>query len=226
MVRARRTVLLTSSLTLALVLTGCTGTDADPAGPGPGDAAATTSTLPERPPATGDPAVDVVLDRLAGAADAGIPLTATYALRRNLGPVDAEATLVIGSDGTRSLTVAGLGVGPVRFETDADGTERTCWRPGGDGETCEPGVIDARISEVMLPAAFWGISPARALRVAWDRRGGGPAPSTVTVGGVEASCVEIPYCNGADVFCATAAGVLARLATGAHTIELTAFTPG
>jgi hypothetical protein len=161
---------------------------------------------------SGDAGADSVL-KLLEAAD-GSTFTATYQITRKLGPATTDAT-VVQRDGTRSITV-----GDVRFlHTDHD---VTC---SLTHDACEPGTLDARISDYSVGSAFWAGGPARALRVALTRRSGPPVASTQDVAGQSAQCIDVPVGAGVEHYCATSIGPVARWDTAAVQVELTGLSP-
>jgi hypothetical protein len=161
---------------------------------------------------SGDASADKVLQRLEGVDPA--PFTATYHVTRKLGPNETDATVVQDGD-KRSITV-----GDVRFLHDAD--DQTCVL---SSKTCEPGTLDARISNYSIGSAFWASAPARALRVAVSRRAGPTVASTQTIGGQQAQCVDVPVGPGVEHYCALPQGPVARWDTAATTVALTGFSP-
>jgi hypothetical protein len=161
---------------------------------------------------SGDAGADSVLKLLEGAD--GSTFTATYQITRKLGPMTTGAT-VVQQDGTRSITV-----GDVRFlHTDHD---VTC---SMTQDACEPGTLDARISDYSVGSAFWASGPARALRVALTRRSGPPVASTQDVAGQSAQCVDVPVGAGVEHYCASSLGPVARWDTAAVAVELTGLSP-
>jgi hypothetical protein len=159
---------------------------------------------------SGDAGADRVLGLLEAVGDG--PFTATYHITRKLGPNETNAMVVQDGD-KRSITV-----GDVRFlHTDQD---VTCVI---SRKACEPGTLDARISDYSVGSAFWASGPARALRVALTRRSGPSVPSTQTVAGQEAQCVDVPVGAGVEHYCATPGGPVARWDTAAVAVELTGF---
>jgi hypothetical protein len=157
---------------------------------------------------SGDAGADGVLTLLEGPT--GAKFTATYHITRKLGPQETDATVV--QDGnSRSITV-----GDVRFlHTSADVTCTV------STAACEPGTLDARISDYSVGSAFWSGGPARALRVAMTRRSGPPVASTQNVAGQSAQCVDVPVGAGVEHYCATGLGPVARWDTAAVAVELT-----
>jgi hypothetical protein len=189
------------SVLLAACATGPRPTLEKPAGAAPdlGGAPGTPS---------GDAGADGVLSLLEGTN--GATFTATYHITRKLGPAETDATVVQAGD-TRSITV-----GDVRFlHTTQD---VTC---SLSSEACEPGTLDARISDYSVGSAFWAGGPARALRVALTRRSGPPVGSTQNVAGQSTQCVDVPVGAGVEHYCATTVGPVARWDTAAVAVELT-----
>jgi len=161
---------------------------------------------------SGDAGADGVLSLLEGAT--GATFTATYHITRKLGPQETDATVVQQGD-TRSITV-----GDVRFlHTSQD---VTC---SMSSTTCEPGTLDARISDYSVGSAFWAGGPARALRVALTRRSGPPVASSQDVAGQSVQCLDVPVGAGVEHYCATTTGPIARWDTAAVAVELTALSP-
>jgi hypothetical protein len=208
LVPARRRTLL-GAVAVVVVLTGCvTGqrptlqqqpASSDDLGGAPGTP-------------SGDAGADGVLSRLEGTA--GATFTATYHITRKLGPQETDATVVQQGD-SRSITV-----GDVRFlHTKQD---LTC---SMKDDACEPGTLDARISDYSVGSAFWAGGPARALRVALTRRSGPPVASTQSVAGQDVQCVDVPVGAGVEHYCATTLGPIARWDTAAVAVELTGLTP-
>ena len=188
----------------ALVLAGCA------TGPRP--------TLVEQTPAlggtagepVGDPAVDPVLALLESVGPT--EFTASYTVVRKLGPNTTTAQVV------REGVVTSVTVGDVRF-LDAE-SDVTC---SISGATCEEGLQEARISDYSVSSSFWGSSPARALRVAYSRRSGSPQPASMELGGVTATCVDIPVGPGTERYCATPSGLVAFWDTAAIQVSLTGY---
>jgi hypothetical protein len=205
----RRTV-ATAAIAVALTAACSSSTATD------SEASATTAhgevtvSIPDR---TGDAAVDAVIDGLVSAPT--VAFSAEYAVRRNLGPIDAEATVDSAPPSTTTTFV--YPDRTVRFESD-----------GNDSRTCDPdctvGLVEAKVSDLMLGSAFWHASPARLLSVAYARRTGVVETSTETVAAEEVSCLTVPLGAGAETWCTTADGLLARLSTAAVTVTLTAVT--
>jgi hypothetical protein len=155
----------------------------------------------------GDEAVDSVLRLLEG--EESPTYTARYRLTRKLGATQADGTVVRDGD-QRSITV-----GDIRFLVGPD--ERTCNLATGE---CEDGVLEARISDVGVATTFYGPSPARALRVAFERRSGPPVAGAATVGGLQTTCVDVPVGGGVERYCAAPGGQVALWDTAATNVEL------
>jgi hypothetical protein len=174
--------------------------------------------VPAEPPSVGGESgqpvgntdVDAVLAILEGAA--APEFTAGYTVVRKLGPNTTTAQVV------RQGEVTSVSVGDVRF---LDGPNPlTCVVSAG---TCEAGIQEARISDYSLSSSFWGPAPARALRVAYSRRSGEPQPATVDIGGITATCVDVPVGPGTERYCATPSGPVAFWDTAATQVSLTSF---
>jgi hypothetical protein len=155
----------------------------------------------------GDTGVDAVLTLLENTGDA--TFTARYRITRKLGPNVTEGT-VVQDDGRRSITV-----GDLRFLDGA--SARTCRL---DTSECEDGLQDVRLSDYSIGSSFYAGSPARALRVAYDRRSGSPAPLSLDVAGVRATCVDVPVGPGTERYCATPTGPVALWDTAGLNVEL------
>jgi hypothetical protein len=158
---------------------------------------------------TGNVAVDTVLQHLERTDHPSF--TADYDITRKLGPNSTDGVVVQDEDDT-SITV-----GDVRF---LQGTESsTC---NLSEQTCEEGTLDARISDYSVGSGFYADAPARALRIAFERRNGEPTASQAAIGGITAACVLVPVGTGAETYCATPLGPVARWDTAALNVELTA----
>ncbi len=123
--------------------------------------------------ATGDPAIDAVLERLDRV---GLEqFTADYTILTRLGGQESTATVVQASDSRRSITINN-----VRF-LDGTGTASTCNLTTAE---CEAVINDARVSDVQITHDFYGSSFARRLRVDAGRslapRAATPRPSAAS----------------------------------------------
>jgi hypothetical protein len=162
--------------------------------------------------ATGDPAVDAVLDRLDRVGIARF--TADYTILTRLGGAQSTASVVQAEDSRSSVTV-----NDIRF---IDGsTVATC---NLTTDECEAIINDARVSDLQLTHDFYGDSFARRLRVDAARS---LAPATGyadTIGGLPATCADVAVSGGTKVYCAIDAGVLARYDGADLRIDLVGFS--
>ena len=166
--------------------------------------------------ATGDAAVDAVLERLDLAEDA--VFTASYDVTNNFGPLTKEATVTQLGDGRRSVTV-----GDVRFLLGGDRTA-TCTL-GTDVETCSTTIDDVRLSDLQITHRFYARSAASRLRTDASRRVGDTEGYTADIGGQTATCVSVPVSGGTKVWCALDAGPLASYQGPDVIVTLTSFSP-
>ncbi len=164
--------------------------------------------------ATGDPAIDAVLERLDRV---GIEqFTAEYTILTRLGGQESTATVVQASDSRRSITI-----NAVRF-LDGTGTASTCDLTTAE---CEAVINDARVSDVQITHDFYGSSFARRLRVDAGRSLAPARGYTETIAGQPATCADVPVSGGTKVYCATDAGPLARYDGNDVVIELVSSNP-
>jgi len=164
--------------------------------------------------ATGDPAIDAVLERLDRV---GIEqFTADYTILTRLGGLESTATVVQASDSRRSITI-----NAVRF-LDGTGTASTCDLLTAE---CEAVINDARVSNVQVTHDFYGSSFARRLRVDAGRSLAPARGYTETIAGQPATCADVPVSGGTKVYCATDAGPLARYDGNDVVIELVSSNP-
>jgi hypothetical protein len=166
--------------------------------------------------ATGDPAADIVLQRLEG-VPAG-SFTATYHVLRRYGGLETDAVVAQQAD-EGGVSARSVTVGNVRAIESPEA--QTCPL---DGSGCESGVNNARISDYTISFSFSGESAARRLRVALARRSADPTGSEQTFAGLLAQCVSVPLDEGAETYCATEAGPLASWDANDVSIELESFT--
>jgi hypothetical protein len=159
--------------------------------------------------ATGDAAIDAVLERLDRV---GLEqFTADYTILTRLGGKESTATVVQASDSRRSITI-----NTVRF-LDGTGTASTCDLTTAE---CEAILNDARVSDVQITHDFYGSSFARRLRVDAGRSLAPARGYTDTIGGQPAACADVPVSGGTKVYCALDAGPLARYDGNDVVIEL------
>ncbi len=167
---------------------------------------------------TGSEAVDTVLLRLESVD--GSRFTASYQIDTRFGTLRSTAEVTQTSSRQRSITVQNEAV-HIRFTDDGD-DERTC---DVISEECETGLNDARISNTQLSHRFYAPSFAQRLRVSADRRIGDPVPSSTSVAGQPAVCVDVPVTGGTETYCALESGALARFIGADVEIELTSYSP-
>ena len=164
--------------------------------------------------ATGDPAVDAVLERLDRV---GIEqFTADYTILTRLGGKESTATVVQADNSRRSITI-----NYVRF-IDGSGTAATCNLATAE---CEAIINDARVSDVQITHDFYGSSFARRLRVDAGRSLAPARGYTETIGGQPATCADVSVSGGTKVYCALDTGPLARYDGNDVVIELVAVDP-
>lgn len=164
--------------------------------------------------ATGDPAVDAVLDRLDRVGPE--QFTAGYTILTRLGGIESTATVVQADNSRRSITINN-----VRF-LDGIGTATTCDLATAE---CEAVINDARVSDVQVTHDFYGSSFARRLRVDAGRSLSPAVGSVETIGGQPATCAAVAVSGGTKVYCALDTGPLARYDGNDVLIELVTFDP-
>ena len=159
--------------------------------------------------ATGDQAIDAVLERLDRV---GLEqFTAEYTILTRLGGKESTATVVQASDSRRSITI-----NTVRF-LDGTGTASTCDLTTAE---CEAVINDARVSDIQITHDFYGSSFARRLRVDAGRSLAPARGYTETIGGQLATCADVAVSGGTKVYCALDTGPLARYDGNDVVIEL------
>ncbi len=164
--------------------------------------------------ATGDPAIDAVLERLDRV---GLEqFTADYAVLTRLGGKESTATVVQADNSRRSITI-----NDVRF-LDGTGTIATCNLTTAE---CEAVINDARVSDVQITHDFYGSSFARRLRVDAGRSLSPARGYTESIAGQPATCADVPVSGGTKVYCALDSGPLARYDGNDVLIELVALSP-
>jgi hypothetical protein len=164
--------------------------------------------------ATGDPAIDAVLERLdrVGLAQ----FTADYTVLTRLGNKESTATVVQAENNRRSITI-----NDVRF-LDGSGTVATCNLITAE---CEAVINNARVSDIQITHDFYGSSFARRLRVDAGRSLAPAVGSTQTIGGQPAICADVPVSGGTKAYCALDSGPLARYDGNDVLIELVTLDP-
>lgn len=164
--------------------------------------------------ATGDPAVDAVLERLDRV---GLEqFTADYTVLTRLGGKESTATVVQADNSRRSITI-----NDVRF-LDGTGTVATCNLLTAE---CEAVLNDARVSDVQITHDFYGSSFARRLRVDAGRSLSPARGYTDTIAGQPAACADVPVSGGTKVYCALDSGPLARYDGNDVVIQLVTSSP-
>ena len=164
--------------------------------------------------ATGDPAIDAVLERLDRV---GLEqFTADYTVLTRLGGKESTATVVQADNSRRSITI-----NDVRF-LDGSGTVATCNLVTAE---CEAVINDARVSDVQITHDFYGSSFARRLRVDAGRSLSPARGYNETIGGQPATCADVPVSGGTKVYCALDSGPLARYDGNDVVIQLVASIP-
>jgi hypothetical protein len=164
--------------------------------------------------ATGDPAIDAVLERLDRVRLEDF--TADYTVLTRLGGKQSTATVVQADDNRRSITI-----NDVRF-IDGSGAVATCNLVTAE---CEASINDARVSDVQITHDFYGSSFARRLRVDAGRSLSPARGYTETIAGQPATCADVPVSGGTKIYCALESGPLARYDGNDVVIELVASDP-
>jgi hypothetical protein len=164
--------------------------------------------------ATGDEAVDAVLERLDAVAIE--EFTADYEILTRFGGLESTATVVQADNSRRSVTV-----NDVRF-IDGTGTSATCDLVADE---CEAAINDARISDVSVTHDFYGSAFARRLRVDAGRRLAESEGYEVSVAGQSGVCADVPVSGGTVTYCALDAGPLARYDGADLAIDLVDYSP-
>ena len=106
-------------------------------------------------------------------------------------------------------------------KTYDDGQVATCDMATGE---CEARINDARISDVGITHRFYAEDFARRLRVDANRRIGEPVAHSITAGGQQALCVDVPVSGGTKVYCALDSGPLALYEGNDVDIALTSYS--
>jgi hypothetical protein len=164
--------------------------------------------------ATGDPAVDAVLEHLDRVAVE--QFSADYAILTRLGGRESTAHVVQADNSRRSITI-----NDVRF-LDGTGTTATC---NLTTDECEARINDARVSDVQLTHEFYASSAAQRLRVDAGRKIGDARGYDETIAGQPAVCADVPVSGGTKTYCALPSGPLARYDGADLLIDMTSFAP-
>lgn len=162
----------------------------------------------------GDPAADVVLERLA-ASDVAT-FTATYEITNNFGQVTRDATVVQAADRRRSVTI-----GDIRFVIEGMDTATCDLTVGGP---CSATIDDAAVSDLQVTHQFYARSAADRLRTDAQRKVGDIEAYQAEFAGQTADCVSVPVSGGSKVYCAID-GLLASYQGPDVVITLTGFDP-
>lgn len=201
---ARRTAPLVLAVAAAGVLSGC--------------AVGQRPVLTERRKPE-DPAVEAVAERLEAAHAA--TFTAEYVITPTaVGAEPVTATVYHDAAPTDGPTTRVV-IGDVEFVTEA-ADQRTCAVSTGE---CVPGEDAARISQLALGSGFWGPSAVRRLTAHARQAVAETVPSDETVAGQPVRCATVALADANAVYCALAAGPLARYVGNDVSIELIEFTP-
>lgn len=163
--------------------------------------------------ATGDPAIDAVLDLLDGVG--GSMFTASYQGTLKFGGVVTAATVTqVGP--RRSVTI-----GQVRYLRDG-GSSRTCRL---DTSSCTDGVDAAAVSDTGLTPEFAFGDMAKRLRRDAQAKIGPSVASVVQVAGIPATCVDVVVSGGTKQYCVLSDGVVARFRGADIDLELLTHVP-
>lgn len=163
--------------------------------------------------ATGNTAIDVVLERLDAAGST--TLTVVYEISAATGD-EARAAVVIADDTRTSITV-----GDWRYLLE-DGGGITC---DLTADECEASINDAHVSNLQVTHDFFGPAFAQRLRVDANRRIADPTGFEQSIAGRDAVCVTVPVTGGDKLYCALDAGVLARYQGADTVIDLVSYRP-
>jgi hypothetical protein len=148
--------------------------------------------------ATGDPAIDAVLDLLDSVG--GATFTADFQSTLRFGGVVSSAKVTqVGP--RRSVTI-----GKVRYVNDG-GSTRTCVLDTG---VCEDGTRAAAVSNTGLGPEFAFGDMAKRLRRDAQARIAPSTASTAEIAGQQATCVDVQVSGGTKQYCALGDGVVAR----------------
>lgn len=162
---------------------------------------------------TGDPAIDAVLTRL-DAVTTG-PVTARYDLLVKYGVTEGTAEVVL-VPGRRSVVIGAVRY--VQTETEA----ATCWMDGS--QPCSGGFNPQAVSNWNITYDFYAADAAQRLRRDASAKVGPSVAHDESIGGLPATCVDLPLPNGTAVYCVLDDGMLALLDDGDVRIELTSVT--
>lgn len=163
--------------------------------------------------ATGDPAIDKVLHLFDGVTTG--PVTANYDVLVKFGITNTAATVVLDT-GKRQIVV-----GDVRY-VQTPSHAQTCTTD--DAAPCTEGWDATRISDTLLTVDFYSTDTAKRLRRDAQSKAAPTTSRTESIGGVDATCVDVPLGEYTAVYCAAANGMLVLLDDGDLRIELTSMS--
>jgi hypothetical protein len=164
-------------------------------------------------------AISVVMNDLLAPIDES-PFTVTYSITTKFGGQQTVGTLVYDASLGTSVKIA-----EVRYVRGADGSVATC---SDVTDVCEPGILEARVSDRMITSSFYRDSTVERLRTDSGFALGEPTGSTKEQFGYQQNCVSVPvvdssgnprdksYCSFGDL------GVIAYMDTADIRIEATA----
>ena len=162
---------------------------------------------------TGDAAVDAVLSRL-DAVTAG-PVSARYDLLVKYGMTTGYAEVVL-VPGRRSITIGNVHY--IQTETEA----ATC--TVDSTAPCAGGFNPQATSDWSISYDFYAADAAQRLRRDAMAKVGPSVAHDESIGGLPATCVDLPLPNGTAVYCVLDDGMLAMLDDGDVRVLLTSVT--
>lgn len=121
-----------------------------------------------------------------------------------------------------NATSLSITVGNVRF-LDADGNRQTCNLVSA---SCEPDLLDVKLSSVLVGHDFYAASPAARLRQDSATMVSAGVASTRDIAGQTATCVQVSFAGGSKVYCALDNGLLAYQDTPDVQVDLVSLTAG
>lgn len=173
----------------------------------------------ETVPTVDSSAIGIVMNDLLEPLDTS-PFTVTYSITTKFGGQQTVGTLVYDASMGTSVKIA-----DVRYVRAADGSVATC---SDATEVCEPGILEARVSDRMLTSTFYRDSTVERLRTDSTFALGEPTGSTKEQFGQNETCVVIPVVDSTGTtrdktYCAFSdLGVVAYIDTADVRIEATA----
>lgn len=170
-------------------------------------------------PVVDSAAIATVMDDLLAPIETS-PFTVTYSITTKFGGQQTIGKVVYDATLGTSVTIA-----EVRYVMAADGSTATC---SNVTEVCEPGILEARVSDRMITSRFFRDSTVERLRTDSSFAMSEPTGSTKNQFGHEENCVSVPvvdssgvtrdksYCSFSDL------GVIAYIDTADVRVEATA----